>query len=495
MSAQPDAPRPRLPLVQPLESRFGSTAKDPKLINAYAEQDETGNFRVVQRQGVATSATIPSMPAGPLTPLGQYVATAAFGTIVKTVSFFSSSGTNNSYAYISGGAAPIALGAPVVGSTPFTGAIQYNPGSSGLDGEKIFGIVGQRFFTLDVSSGALVAVVAPVGSNNPTVGLAVLDGTTYFMAVDGVIWGSNLNDPTTWNALNNIPAQAIPGVGVALARNHSYIVAFKSKSTELLYDAANAIGSLLLAYPNSAFQWGCIDGNTVQDIEDQLFWLAQSNQSSAFVAKFAAGQHTRISTPGIERLLDDVTGPYKSFSFKDSGHLFYGLTCVGSNITIVYDLDQNLWYLWTDASGNYWPWMGLVAKPDSTVLAQSTNGTYAGQVFAVDEEFITDADGLGGLILIPVDIYTANYDAGTRKKKTLMRMDFITDQQPAKLYIRYSEDDFKTFSAFREVDLNSSRPTLTNCGTFRRRAYHLRHRAPYQFRIEAVELNLLMGSS
>ncbi len=495
MSAQPETKRPRLPLVEPLESRFGSTSKDPKLINAYAEKDELGLYKVVKRQGVSTSFTIPSMPAGPLTPLGQYVATAAIGTIIKLVTFFASSGTNSSYAYIEGTGAPIALGVPFVGEQPFTGAIQYNPGSSGLDGERIFGIVGGQFFTLDVALSVLTPVVSPAGSNAPTVGLVVLDATTYFMAVDGIIWGSNLNDPTTWNGLNNIPAQAVPGVGVALARNHSYIVALKTNSTELLYDANNPVGSPLLAYPNSAFQWGCIDGNTVQDVEDRLFWLAQSKQSSAFVATFAAGQHERISTPGVERLLDDVTGPYNSFSFKDSGHLFYGLTAIGSNITLVYDIGQNIWYLWTDAKGNYWPWMSIVAKPDSTILAQSTIGTNANQIFAIDEEFVTDADGLGNKLVVPVDIYTANYDAGTRRKKTLMRMDFIADQQPALLSVRYTEDDFKSFSQFREVDLNTKRPTLTNCGTFRRRGYHFRYKAPYQFRIEAVELDLLHGGA
>jgi len=76
-----------------------------------------------------------------------------------------------------------------------------------------------------------------------------------------------------------------------------------------------------------------------------------------------------------------------------------------------------------------------------------------------------------------------------------MRMDFITDQRPGKLKVRFTEDDFQSYSLFREVDLNVARPSLTNCGTFRRRGWHLRYASPYALRLEAIELDLLHGGA
>jgi len=57
-----------------------------------------------------------------------------------------------------------------------------------------------------------------------------------------------------------------------------------------------------------------------------------------------------------------------------------------------------------------------------------------------------------------------------------------------------SDDDYQTWSNFREVDLSKNRPMLTNCGTFRRRAYHFRHQSNTPLRIQAVELMIDLGT-
>jgi hypothetical protein len=37
------------------------------------------------------------------------------------------------------------------------------------------------------------------------------------------------------------------------------------------------------------------------------------------------------------------------------GHRFYGLRCGGSTIiSLVYDIDQKLWYQWLNADGTDW---------------------------------------------------------------------------------------------------------------------------------------------
>jgi hypothetical protein len=76
-------------------------------------------------------------------------------------------------------------------------------------------------------------------------------------------------------------------------------------------------------------------------------------------------------------------------------------------------------------------------------------------------------------------------------------MDFIADQQSGILKIRYNDDDYAAnkWSQFREVNLNQRRPTLTKCGTFRRRAWHMRWVENLPLRLEAVELDILRGTA
>ena len=46
-------------------------------------------------------------------------------------------------------------------------------------------------------------------------GLVYLDQTIYALDSLNQIWGSNFNDPTTWNALNLVNANSIPGRAIS----------------------------------------------------------------------------------------------------------------------------------------------------------------------------------------------------------------------------------------------------------------------------------------
>ena len=54
--------------------------------------------------------------------------------------------------------------------------------------------------------------------------------------------------------------------------------------------------------------------------------------------------------------------------------------------------------------------------------------------------------------------------------------------------------DAVTITNFRKVDLSIRRPLLTNCGSFTRRAHHLRHQSNTPLRIQAVEMQLDLGT-
>jgi hypothetical protein len=501
MSANPQkGPLPRLPMVTALQSRAGSTSGDPKLVNAFAERLEDGTHRVTKRQGAALYQTL-TPPAGTSFVsggmLGSFFAedlTSLTGNPVPLVLTFVNTTdnithTNAVYVYFNG-ASPLLI--PFGANTPQPPGficVQYTPKLVAAVLRSSSAGVIPLIATIDLVARTAVSFLLSALTNKAAIGFVELDNTMYLMDTLANIVGSALNDAQTWPALNTVQANSEPGAGVYLAKHHAYIVAMKEFSMEFLYDANNPTGSPLSPVNNSTILWGCVDGNTVQALGDRIFWLARERQGAYFIAALENMQHGKISTPGIDKIVGDSTGPYYSFVLRDSqGHQFYGLTDAGVGYTVIYDIGEKLWYIWNSPGTAYFPYSNFIVHSNNTIIMQSTVPGNVGKLYQLDEDFTVDVDGS-----FDVDIYTPNTDLGTRRRKVLMRMDFITDQQPAFLRVRFSEDDFKSFSQFRQVDLNVKRPTLTNCGTFRRRAYHIHHNAPYPLRLEAIELDVLLG--
>jgi hypothetical protein len=99
--------------------------------------------------------------------------------------------------------------------------------------------------------------------------------------------------------------------------------------------------------------------------------------------------------------------------------------------------------------------------------------------------------------MITVDLYTPNFDGGVRRKKQLNFMEFVGDQTPGStLQVRVNDLDYKAdaWTGFRSVDLSVERAFLESCGSFRRRAVHIRHQCDTRMRLQAIELQLDLGT-
>jgi len=199
-----------------------------------------------------------------------------------------------------------------------------------------------------------------------------------------------------------------------------------------------------------------------------------------------------VSTEAIERLLigSGLTGPdldtVYSWQFRTSGHKFYVLTIKDMNITLAFDLVERRWCQWTDGDGNYLPIVSSTFDSAGRHILQHESN---GKLYYATMDYFTDDS-----TLIPVDVYTPNFDAGARLIKYLPWMGFVADQYSGSfLDVRYSEDDYQTWSSYRRVDLGQKNPDLRDEGSFYRRAYHLRHRCNTPLRIQAIDLDLKLG--
>ncbi len=420
-------------------------------------------------------------------------------------------------------------------------------------------------YTFDPATNTLTRVTS---ANYPALtvpGLVFLDGTFYVADSSGKIYGSGINDPTTWSALNYISAEIENDGLVAIEKSLNYLVAFGQWTTEFFYDAGNATGSPLSSVPNAFFTVGCASGDSVVRMENEVVWMSQTIQRGRQVMALSGFTPSIISTPEVDRILnaDDLATVY-AFSIKISGSVFYVLTLKTSAKTLVYDFSTKQWHFWTSMTPQTAQNITTItsasgvatvtqtahgyADGDLITIAGANEAAYNGSfnityvdantyTYPVPLGTATPATGtitsvgytesyfnavaysfcLGGDIIqgesdgklykidptyyddngnyINTKIKTVRIDGGESKRKFVSKAEIIGDKVSATGLLRYSDDDYTTWSPYRPVDLSAKRSLLLRGGHTRRRAYEFRCTTSVPLRLGALELDMEMGSS
>jgi hypothetical protein len=345
-------------------------------------------------------------------------------------------------------------------------------------------------------------------------GGAYLDGTVYvaqsiLTPTSGgtTIWGSNINSvdtPTSWDPLNFISAQMTTEGGIFLLRHLGYIVLIKFASTEFFYDVGNATGSPLAPAENLFFPIGCANAGSVQKFMETVLWVTLGRGLGYKVVMMENTRPRIVSTPAIERILNTVTiaggiDELHSWILQTGGHTFYGLTLISINRTLVYDIGENAWYWWTDHNGNYLPFVSWTGGADiHFVMQHKTDGNLYVWDCKYNADYIQEA--VFGFTpdpgeTIPITIRTPKWDGGTGRNKNLNAMYFVGDIIPGKIItVQTSDDDYRSWSTPKTVDLGLDCPSLKNCGSFRRRAWLITSNDFLPFRMQYMELQTDLGT-
>ncbi len=452
----------RLPLIAQPANRAGSDLLDAQLFNGIVEKDSNGMLWCYKRPGLTHTITVGATPVY-FFGLSQYGYIAASFTEIVW----------NGGSYTNG-----SIGQVLGGDSTGDGSNYYIL-TSGAGGFLFNG-------TAVTASGAPTSALS-----KPFVpGIVQLDQTFYAMDQAGGIYNSNVNDTSTWASGNLIYANSQPGLAVALSRQLSYLLAFKQYDVEVFYDAGNATGSPLATVPAQRILWGCGSATSIATIDTSLLWLAQSNTGEMFISEMKNVNAQRVSTAAVERTLAYYAGlsgvSYVGLGVKIMGHRLYLLqitTTSSGGVTLVFDLDLRSWSSWN------LPYtfiqFGINAGAYTEICANN------GFAFKFDQSVGVDnlTSQYSWLLTTPP------FDGGSRYYKYCPRMDILTDNTPAKnLDVRWSDDDQKTWSNWRTVNLASSRPTLVDCGSFRRRTFQFRHNGPQALRLQAVDLEVEEGT-
>jgi hypothetical protein len=466
-------PKP-LPLVAPIGARYDSLIVDSRIINGYVEKGQDGALHVYKRPGFNS---IYDGPAG----VGRGIHTWRNSIYyVKEDKLYKDN---------------VALAGNVENSGfySFTSTQGTPPSLFLTNGTSAFAVVDGSGTVTDVTGTMHTSGGGPM-TEKWVADCTYLRGYLIVFSLDSTLHTSAPNDTSSWPALQYIGVDLEPDEPVALHKQLFSVLAIKEFYTEVFYITENE--AILSPIPGGKINFGCVDGRTLSECGGDVAWVGRTREGSVAVIFVSDLRAQVISTPPIERILQnaDYSQDVFSWSIKVDGHRFYGLGIQASNICLVYDFTSGFWSQWTDADGDYLPFAGSTIGLDNSVLFQHANN---GNLYNFKGSFSGDTlIPFGDIVPFCMDIYTPNFDGGTRRTKTLTKLAVMADRRDnATLDMWYSDDDYQTWKYGGQVDLGSDDPFWADLGSFKRRAFRFSQTVNAPLRIQAIEAYLDVGSA
>jgi hypothetical protein len=519
----------RIPCGHNIGSRDGTLDKDSKVGNAIIEIEKKESTAIVKRPGLLTYQTPPSTGAG----LGIFAAGSHLLSIVGTTLYDNNvakgtvDGTDEydfiysvdqtvvflknetkGYVYTLSTGTLLDLsgtittqggttvnGSPTVTLSTTNSAIQVGQIVTGTGipvGTYVLTVFGTTL-TLSQNATATGSTTLTFTTSYPgtTVSGAVfVDGYYVVGTPEGLLYNSNVEDPTTWQAINYVGVVSDADPLIAIGRTINYIVTFGSHHMEFFYDAGTSPGSPFLPYQNSVIQFGAAAEDSLVEMDNTLIWMGTSKQKGFQVIALSGQSPQIISNQYIERILNNCNPDYAyAFSIKTSGHSLYVLTLRDLGYTLVYDFAQTGWTYWTTTENNvegYFRGQFYTKYNDLDLLQHDATGV----VYQFDPNTYEDYDN-------PIQVFcrTPLVDGGTNIRKFWYEVQVVGDKIDSYALLRYTSDDYQTFSAWQDVNLNTTKSQVHRLGQGRRRAFDLLHADNVPLRLEYFEVDVEQGDS
>ena len=200
---------------------------------------------------------------------------------------------------------------------------------------------------------------------------------------------SKSNDGTVWPA-----AAANIGLLQTKPDNTSAVLRFPSRGNLIFVMGENVteawfdVGYQIFPYQRntgSNIDYGVVNPATIGASDEIVVWLAQNEKSGPVIVYSDGGMVEKISTDGIDYLLNSLENPASSegFIFRANGHIFYHINFYEDNLSLFYDFNTKKFFHASDENGNY-----FIAKE----VAFFNNQYYFvsrndGNIYAFDSEY------------------------------------------------------------------------------------------------------------
>ena len=267
-------------------------------------------------------------------------------------------------------------------------------------------------------------------------------------------------------------------------------------------DGAYAAACVVLGHPCYVITLPTSNLNCVYDLKTSAWyiWTIGTTQSAQTPTSITCTQQTDGS--GL------VTVTKTSHGFADGDPV----TTAGAD-QAAYNVTANITYV--SSSVYTYPISTVPASPATGTLTVTgvTQGEWPMRcAFNYDGTQVFQDAATGSLYAMSDTTYTDNgvyidtharfepFDQGLGEdgnsaRKFVAYMDAITDKPASStnLLVRWTDDDFQTYSNYRAVDISRTRARMTRCGSFYRRGIEIRHTASAAHRFKGFDLGIDQG--
>ena len=470
----------RIPLTQPIESRSGSFAKDSYSANCFFEtRDQKREF--VKRPGLVLAKQVVSITPPAHTP-SQGLASFNSKLIAVINNIVYSINPASSYAVTN------------LGSTSSTTNQSYFV-KTFLDTYLFFHNKTTGY--LLNQAGSFIAMTSLPASPYVS-GTVSLNNYIFIGTTNNRIYNCNVGDPTTWTALDYVSFEQTTDTLVGIAKHLNYLVAFGSTSIQFFYDAANATGSPLAVAQSYTSEIGCATGDSIVATNNTVLWIGTSKTNGRAVYLMDGVSAVKVSTNSIDKHLEaDSLSTVTAYCYTVSGHTLYVLFLHNTSKTLVYDINEKMWYTWTQYS------IQSSDQPNPGTFQES----YFRPIFFAelnDIAFVLD-DDTATIYYFSTTTYQDNgqaiysrtvtdiIDNGVTKRKFYGRLEIVGDKVAGTMQVRHSGDDYQTWSTYRSIDLSASRSQVYLSGADRRRAWEFLCTSNVPLRLDTAEIDFRIG--
>jgi len=211
--------------------------------------------------------------------------------------------------------------------------------------------------------------------------LKIDDGTNEFAA-------SAIDDPTSWEALDNAFERQLPGDLQFILSDHAEVLLMKSQSIAFWFESGAATGIPFDRVPQLVLQTGVVAPDSVLgSLDERVFFLGQQQSGTPMVFVLQGRQAQKISTPAVDNVIarSGVASDAYAFQLGWKGHLFYVLTLPGY-ATLAFDALSGLWSDWTR-----YPLPTYDVTHTASAYDRILGLTTGGDVVGFDDDVNTDA--------------------------------------------------------------------------------------------------------
>lgn len=357
-----------------------------------------------------------------------------------------------------------------------------SPGTAHLD-KRLFIKNTEKAWVLTLAEpGTLIEVTDPDYPDVTVPGAAYLDGFFFVMTEGGEIRNSNLENPEAWNALDYITAEAEWDKGVAIAKHQNYIVALKDWTTELFHNAANPVASPLSRVSSAAIQIGCSQGYSVVQANGGLVFMSKTREKGRSVHFFPPNSFdpVEVASPAIQRVLSsaDVTS-VSAWGGKYAGKPMYVLNLITEGITLAYDFSSKVWTQWMTGESGHFQYGYYATDGRREFLMHETTG----EVCEITPDIYIDDE-----TPIKTVIRSKRFDGGADDIKTMSRLSVVGDEDDTNVSISWSNDDYKTWSAAKTINIGKRPAEIRRLGSFVSRSITLEHSDNSPLRLLSLDI-------